>query len=171
MKSPKNRYERRTRYVFGGASNFWFLFVAIGVFVWLSPLFLEQEGAEVRTMVISGVALLLGLSLRFTYYGIQINRKRRSIREFISILGYKSGEWKTLPDLKKLRLSAATSTTQNIPNGISPTMRRTITVYSIALFSAEATPDYVIHTESKKEAMKVAKALANVLGLQVEDNL
>ncbi|WP_162055275.1 hypothetical protein [Pontibacter pamirensis] len=167
----ENGYDRKTGYVFGGASSFWFVFVAIALVVCLSPLFIEQENSLIKTLLIGAAALLLGLFLRFTFYGTQIDSQKRRVREYTSLLGYRKGEWKDLPDLKKLRLTSNSYSYRNTPNGISPTMRYTGTVYTISLFSYTATPDYVIKTVNKKEALQDAQALANILHLEVEERL
>lgn len=166
-----NGYDRKTGFVFGGASNFWFLFVAIALLIWLSPLFVGQQNSLARTLLLGAAALLLGLFLRFTYYGTQIDEEKKIIREYTAILGYKTGEWKDLPDLNKLRITSNSYSSRNTPNGISPTMRYNSTVYSIALFSHAATPDYVIKTKKKKEALQDAQALATILHLKVEERL
>ncbi|RDV14999.1 hypothetical protein DXT99_12000 [Pontibacter diazotrophicus] len=167
----ENGYDRKTGYVFGGASSFWFLFVAIALIIWLSPLFIKQENSSIKTLLIGAAALLLGLCLRFTFYGTQVDPERGRIREYTSLLGYRTGDWEKLPDLKRLRFTSNNVSSRNTPNGISPTMRHTSTVYTIALFSYAATPDYVIKTENKKEALQDAQALAKILHLKVEDRL
>ncbi|MFD3001599.1 hypothetical protein ACFS7Z_14605 [Pontibacter toksunensis] len=77
----ENRFDRKTGYVFGGASSFWFVFVAISLAVWLSPLFMEQQDSLTRTILVGMGALLLGLCLRFSYNGTQIDPEKKRIRE------------------------------------------------------------------------------------------
>ncbi|MFD3001600.1 hypothetical protein ACFS7Z_14610 [Pontibacter toksunensis] len=50
-------------------------------------------------------------------------------------------------------------------------MFHTRTTYSIALFSYAATPDYVIKTENKKEALQDVETLKDMLHLEVEERL
>ena len=166
-----NRYDRKTGYVFGGASSFWFVFVAIALVVWLSPLFMEQQDSLTRTLLVGMGALLLGLCLRFSYYGTQIDPVKKRIREYTSLLGYKAGDWENLPNFKRLRFTSNSNRAWNSPNGISPTISHTRTTYSISLYSHAASPDYTIKTENKKDALQDIQKLREMLHLEVEERL
>lgn len=164
-------YNRKSGYVFGGASSFWFVFVAMGLSIWLSPLYVEQEHSLARTLLTGLIPLLLGFFLRFTYYGTQIDYDKKKIKAYTAVLGYKTGDWNALPHFKKLRFTSNSINSRNTPNGISPTLRHTGIVYSIALFSNAATPDYVIKTENKAEALQDAKVLSDMLQLKIEEGV
>lgn len=78
--------EIRTAYVFGYAGNFWLLFMAIAVVLWMSPSFIEQENPLLKTIVLGVISFLIGLCLRFSYHGVEIDADSKRVREFTSIL-------------------------------------------------------------------------------------
>jgi hypothetical protein len=45
------------------------------------------------------IALIVGMALFFANIGIQIDFKRNTYREFVGLLGYRFGKWKTLPKI------------------------------------------------------------------------
>lgn len=165
----KSGFETRTAYVFGAAANLWLLFLGIAVALWLSPYFEEQENSLLMTVVLGTIAFLIGLCLRFSFDGVEIDAAKKSIREYTSILGFKTGEWKPLPDLKKLRFTSYSSSSWNTPNGTSPTFRSTSTMYSITLVSDTTLPNYIISLSNRKHALKTVQALADLLHLEVEE--
>lgn len=162
-------FETKTAYVFGAAGNFWLLFMAVAVVLWLSPFFMEQEISLLMTTVLGAISFLIGICLRFSYHGVEIDAEKRMTREFTSILGYRTGEWEPLPDLKKLRFTSYNPYSPNTPNGISPTFRHIGTMYRITLVSDTALTDYSISLSNRKHALKSAQALAELLHLQVEE--
>jgi hypothetical protein len=164
-------FDRKTEYMFGSASKFWFAFVAVAFFIWLSPLFMEQEDLPLRTVLVGAVPFLIGICLRFTYYGIQIDPEQNSVREYTAVLGIKTGAWAALPNLRKITLSSKSVSSWNTSNGISPTFRSTRILYTTALYAASATPAYSIQTENIKAARKDAKTLSELLHLQVEGSI
>ena len=166
----KHHYDRKTGYVFGGASGFWFVFIAIAFAVWGSLLFVQPDTLT-RTLLVGAGTFFLGLCLRLSYYGTQIDPKNRKIREYMALLGIRTGDWRNLPNLKKLRFTSNTTRFWNSPNGISPTLAHTYTIYSIGLFSHAATPGYVIKLQSKREALQDVETLSTLLQLEIEERL
>ena len=162
-------FEVRTAYVFGYAGNFWLLFLAIAVLLWISPSFEEQEVSGLKATVLGTVSFLIGLCLRFSFHGVEVDAQERKIREFTFILGYKTGDWKPLPNLSKLRLSSYSASHRNILNGTSPTFRSTITIYTITLVSENPLSDYSINLTNRKQALKTAQVLAGLLHLPLEE--
>jgi hypothetical protein len=164
-------FDRKTECMFGGASRFWFAFVAVTFFIWLSPLFMEQEALKLRTVLVGAIPFLIGICLRLTYHGIQIDPEQNRIREYTAVLGFKTGTWAALSNLRKISLTSKSVSSWNTSNGISPTFRNTRTLYTTALYAASATPAYSIQTENKKAARKDTKTLSELLHLQVESSI
>jgi len=162
-------FETKTTYMFGGASKFWPLFPAIALVMWLSPFFMEQGDSPYKANLIGAIALMLGLCLRFSYHGMQIDAKRRCFRVFSSICGFKTGRWKNLPPLEKLLFTSSMITSHNTPNGISPTLRSNTTFYCITLVSEMNQPVHVIRTTDRMKALRNVEALADLLRLKVEE--
>ena len=115
-------------------------------------------------------ALVLGLGMKLSYSGIQIDFKARKARHFQSIFGIKKGEWTELPSLQRIVTTAENVSFWNTPNGISPTFKTHLTTYTIGLFGEGDQPHYFFQTDNPKQADRLAKTLATGLGLDLPSN-
>jgi hypothetical protein len=161
-------FSHRSTYFFGNAANLWHIFIFAGVFALTAPYLITLEVSLTRTVIVGCVAIIIGLSLRFNYYGIQIDYKNGEHRDFTSIFGFKTGPWKKLPNLNKAILTEQNVSSWNTPNGISPTFKSSHTIYTIALFGDAEQPALFIQTENEKEAKEKAGLLAEKLQLMLE---
>lgn len=153
-------------YFFGYAAKIWWQFIAAGLFALGSPLFIGLEVSISRVILVGVVALLIGITLKLNYHGLQI--KRNKIRDFTAIFGIKTGPWQNLPRFQRIAFTMNNVSFWNTPNGVSPTFKSNVTTYTIALFSEEENPDYFIQTENKQLANKQVDALSKLLKLPVE---
>jgi len=161
-------FETKTTHVFGRESSFWPLFIAVAAILWLSPLFDGRENFLLRTMALGAAAFLIGLFLRFSFHGVEIDAAKENIREYTSILGFRTGNWEPLPKLRKLHFTSYTSSSWNTSNGISPTFRSTSILYKITLVSDTPQPHYSISFTDRKQALQSIQALAAQFHLPVE---
>lgn len=160
-------FSHRSTYFFGNAANLWHIFIFAGVFALTAPYLITLEVSTTRTVIVGCVALIIGLSMRFNYYGVQIDYKNGKYRDFTSIFGFKVGPWKKLPNLNKVILTEKNVSSWNTPNGISPTFKTNSTIYTVALLSDSEQPVLFIQTENEKEASKKANFLAKELKLNL----
>ena len=156
-----------TGYFFGFASKNWWQFVAAGLFALGSPLVIGLEVPLSRVIIVGVVALLMGLSLKLNYFGLQISGNK--IRNYTAFFGFKTGSWQALPSFQRMTLTHKNVSSWNTPNGVSPTFKSNSTIYTIALFTGGANPDYFIQTEDKKLADKRADELSDLLNINIEN--
>ena len=161
-------FSHRTAYFFGNAANLWHIFIFAGVFALTAPYLITLEVSTTRTVIVGCVAILLGIVLRFNYYGIQIDFQKRQSRNFSAIFGIKSGAWEKLPTLTKVILTEKNVSSWNTSNGISPTFKSSHTIYTIALFGESRQPVLFFQTENEKEAKVKTELLAEKLQLLLD---
>ena len=161
-------FETKTTNVFGVAGNFWLLFMVIAVIFWLCPFFDAQQNSLLKTTALGAVAFLVGLLLRFSYHGVEIDDAKKRVREYTSFLGFKTGDWEPLPNVKKLHFASFNSSSWNTSNGISSTFRSTSILYKITLVSDTPQSHYSISLTDRKQALKNVQALADLFHLPVE---
>ena len=162
-------YSLKTKYLFGNASRFWLIFILAGIFAWLSPYLFEQENEPVKVILVGAFGVLAGLTLRFSYSGIQIDKKNHRIREFSSFFGIRKGDWTTLPSFSKVVHTKNKVSFWNTPNGVSPTFKSSVTTYTIGLFAGAENPEYIIQSESEALSKNEAKRISELLNVTLEE--
>ena len=163
-------FEHRTGYFFGSAAKLWWIFVFAGLFALASPYLTLSNVSQLRATIVGLVAIALGLVLKLNYYGLQIDMAKSRIRNYVAILGIRRGQWRPMPEIKKINLTSAKVSSWNTPNGISPTFKSNVTTYTIGLFSNEESPEYFIQMESAMMARVRAAQLSKLFGIAI-DNL
>jgi len=161
-------FNHRNSYFFGNAANLWHIFIFAGVFSLTAPYFISLEVSQARTIIVGVVALIIGIVLKINYYGIQIDFDQKKYRNFISILGFKQGNWIVLPELERIVLTSKNVSTWNTPNGISPTHKSNATIFTIALFRNSEQLELFFQTENESDAINKAKQLAEKLHIPLE---
>jgi hypothetical protein len=114
------------------------------------------------------VFVLVGILLITNFRGLQVDPEKKLIRNYTAILGIKTGEWQSLPVIKKITYTSRNVSSWNTPNGISPTFKTNSTIYTIALFTDEENMVYFIQSENKKLADKRAKKLSSIFNSEIE---
>ena len=153
-------------YYFGGLRNVSFLLMAAGIYIWATPLFMVQQNTLLQTFLVGLGAMLIGLLIRFTRYGYQFDFGKMKYREFVLILGLKTGGWQTLENLSSIVLSIKDRSVLKTPGIVAPANASDEPVYVIALYSGSM-PKIVIPLEDKEEALKLSETLATRLNLKV----
>jgi len=167
----RQMFTHKNGYFFGQAGKLWLVFVAVAVVTLLAPYIVEIEVSTTRVLVVGGVALLAGFSLKLNDQGLQINLKNYKYRYYHRIFGFKKGKWKDLPSLQKVVITGKNVSYWNTPNGISPTFRTNSTIYTIALFAELQNPILFFQTENEKEANKKALRLSKGFSIRLESSL
>jgi len=153
-------------YYFGGLRNISFLLMIAAIYIWSTPLFMVQQNSLFQTFLVGLAAMLIGLLIRFTRYGYQFDFAKMKYREYILILGLKTGGWQTLDNLDSLIFSIKDRSVLKTPGIIAPANASDEPVYVIALYSGSM-PRIVIPLENKDEALKLSEVLASRLDLNV----
>lgn len=159
-------FDYKTGYFFGFAAKIWWQFSAAGLFAISSPLIIDLQVPLSRVIIVGVVALLIGITLKLNYYGLQIDRDK--IRDYMAIYGIKIGRWQSIPQFQKVTFTSRNVSSWNTSNGISPTFKTNTTIYTIALFSKKENPDFFIQTEDYKIANEKAEELSELLGIGLE---
>lgn len=162
-------YSLKTKYIFGNGARLWIVFIIAGVFAWLSPyIYPQQENDPLKVILVGAFGVVLGLALRLCTKGLQIDLQQKRIREYASYFGIKSGEWKSLPTFDRVVLTSRKVSHWNTPNGVSPTFKSDVNIYTIGLFSGDANPEYIIQSESQKLAEREAEQISNLLSVPLK---
>lgn len=161
-------YSYVSGYFFGGAAKFWWLFIAAGVFSFSSPYIMDSDISSGRAAVVAAGAILIGVSLKLNNFGLQVDIKKDRIRDYVSIMGIKKGQWQRIPDVQKITLTSKNVSSWNTANGISPTFKSTNSIFTIAIFSDRSAPDYLIQIENERHASKQAEKLSAFFGVKLE---
>ena len=154
-------------YYFGGLRNVSFLLMAAAIYIWTTPLFIAQQNSLIQTFLVGMAAMLIGLLIRFTRYGYQFDFVKMKYREYVLVLGLKTGGWQTLDNLNSIMISIKDRGVLKTPGIVAPANASDEPVYVIALYSGNM-PKIVIPLENKDEALKLSEVLATRLNLNVK---
>ncbi len=136
------------------------LFLA-GLVAFGTLLFLNQTDVQ-KTIWVGLIACIIGIVLMTISSGIAIDFKTYQYRSYESILGVTFGEWKKLPPIQKIDLIQHSYTSQNTPNGITPTFSSKHLIHKIVLISAEQV-ELTIDFRQEKKAIVAGEKLQKLL--------
>ena len=147
------------------------LLLLAGIFAIVSPAFLKSGSSWERILAVGIGAIMLGLLIIFSYSGTLFDFTQKRFKEYVSIGGYKSGEWTTLPDILKIKVISASYLRSNIPNGINPTLSVKVTDFTLLMYSNSQKPIFSFKYSSRDKAVKEAKRLAGELNIDLDLDL
>ncbi len=139
------------------------IFLAVGIFTLLSPAFMESKNSFLKSLSVGGCSVVFGLMVVFSYGGTLINFTQKKYQVYYSFCGFKSGGWKTLPEIQSIKAISVTSLATSMSNGVNPTMTGNVTHYKLFLFASSAQPVLVFDYSNKDAAIADAKLLASEL--------
>ena len=134
-----------------------------GLFALVSPVFFKNESSTERVLVVGLGATILGLMVVSSYGGTFIDFSEKKFKEYLSIGGYKFGEWTTLPIVSTVKVISTSYMNTNTPNGISPTLSGKVTDFKILIYSNASKPLLLFVYSNRDKAVKHAKSLASNL--------
>ncbi|TPD69938.1 hypothetical protein [Flavobacterium microcysteis] len=135
------------------------------VFVFASIILLSE-----KQKVFGAIALIIGLGLLFSSAintGIEINTEKKSFRKLYSFLGIVFGEWESFPKTEYISVYKSRETL-NSPAANWPTL--TSNSYIVNSFWEDRRPITLCKANSKKEALAIARDMADVLGIKILDS-
>lgn len=147
------------------------LFIGVGLFTILSPLFITDSNSVERAVITGGIAACLGILVLLSYGGTEFNFEEKKYRAYYSIAGLKTGKWLDLPSLKQIRVIPHTFKGSQTFDGVHPTTSGTITQFVIALYADQPKPILVLENSNKELALKYAQVLGQGLKVAVEANV
>lgn len=143
------------------------LLIVAGLVALVGALIFENDGSMVRTLIVGGGAIVLGLLIINSYEGTLIDLRNKRIKTYNSIAGYKLGDWTALPDISLVKVISTSYVRTNVPNGISPTFSGKVTDFKILLYSDDTKPTLAFVYSKKKKAVKQATKLATNLNAEL----
>jgi len=131
----KHFNHKNRNYGINGSSVLGICLVSAGLIVLLAPLFLEVATDLQKIGLVGGSAVLLGAVLITMYAGTELDFRSSRFREYHRILWFRFGEWQDLPKIDAAEMIIHNFRSQNIPNGITPTMSGEVTLYKCVLLA------------------------------------
>ena len=116
------------------------LLIVAGLVALVSAVIFKNDVTPVRTLLVGGGAIVLGLLIINSYDGTLIDLRNKRIKTYNSIAGYKLGDWTALPDISLVKVISTSYVRTNVPNGISPTFSGKVTDFKILLYSDDTKP-------------------------------
>jgi hypothetical protein len=153
---------RAQKFFSNGPNLLGFLGAIAGVLALVSLLFIENESSIQKTIWIGLSAISFGGVLMSVSSGKMVDFKNSRFREYFSVLGFYSGKWESLPAIERVELIHHSFTSQNVPNGITPTFKSQVTIYKVVLFSEQEvllTLDYDREINAVAAMEKISKHL------------
>lgn len=140
------------------------IFLGAGLVVMLVPLFFEVETDPLKIALVGGGAFLTGLILSSIKSRILIDFDRKKFKEYKSIIWFKYGEWKVLPEIEQVELIHHSFRKSYVPNGITPTLSGQVTSYKIVLL-ANGAKFLVLEYTEEKDAIVALEEVKERLGI------
>lgn len=139
------------------------LLIFAGVFALVSPTFLKSGSTVERVLAVGIGAIIAGFLIISSYDGTLIDFSQMRFKKYLSIGGYKFGEWVALPDIRKIKVISTSYLSSNTPNGISPTLSGKVTDFKTLLYSNGSKPVFSFEYSRMNTAVKHARRLASEL--------
>jgi hypothetical protein len=162
-----NRFDFKKRNLLSGPHFVGSLFIIAGLFALLSPLFFSIETSIERIMGVGVGAVILGLLTVTSYSGTVIDFIENRYKEYVTIAGYKTGEWVSLPNILKVKVISSSRMESNKPNGISPTLSGKVTDFKILLYANASLPILSFVYSSRNKAKQDAEMIAAQLNVDL----
>jgi hypothetical protein len=143
------------------------LMIVAGTLNLLIPVFFNNEGSIERMLAVGLGAIILGLIIVSAYSGTRIDFENKKTMKYLSLVGYKLGEWEKLPTILSIKVISKSYRSTNISNGISPTLSGKVTDFRTQLYSNAASPEFSFLYSNKEEALKEARHLAANLNAEL----
>lgn len=96
-----NMFNFKKRNLTSGPHLLGTLLTIAGLFAIVSPTFLTSESSLDRILTVGIAATIIGLVVVSSYNGTSIDINGKRSKEYISVAGYKFGEWRPLPEISK----------------------------------------------------------------------
>ena len=147
------------------------LLIMAGLFALVSPALFVSGSSLERTLAVGIGAILVGLLIISTYHGTLIDFTQHRFKEYQSVVGFKFGEWTTLPEISTVKVISTSYLSSNTPNGISPTLSGKVTEFNLRIYSKSSVPVLSFVSSNEDQAIKYARELAANLNAELVVNI
>ncbi|WKK75256.2 hypothetical protein QYS49_27410 [Marivirga salinae] len=158
-----NNFNYKGRNLTSGPHLLGILLIIAGLFALMSPVLFKNGSSIEKSLALGIGVLIVGFVIVSSYSGTLIDFSGKRVKEYTSISGYVFGKWTAFPNISVVRVISSTSTSTNIPNGISPTLSRKVTIFKVLMYSNAPKPVLSFVYSKKVKAVEQAKTLANNL--------
>lgn len=118
--------------------------------------------SELKIWLVGLGSIVIGGAILTTFSGIEIDFDQARFRRFDRFAGWKFGDWEPLPHIEKIDIIQHEYRSQNIPNGVTPTLSGTVLVHKVVLLSSTEVVlslDYQSQKRASKAFEEIQKAL------------
>ncbi|MBC7485348.1 MAG: hypothetical protein H7282_01150 [Cytophagaceae bacterium] len=158
----KTEYNFRSRSFFAiGPHLLGLIFIAVGFFTLVSPLFMPGDNSVNKALLVGSCAIVFGSMVITSYPGTFFDFKNNRFKKYYCFIGYKTGQWKTLPPLKLVKVFPYTFKGDMMANGVNPTPTIKFTHYIVALYSDQPKPVVALEYENKNSALEGSKIISD----------
>jgi hypothetical protein len=155
-----NYFNFKKRNIITGPHLLGAVLIMAGLFVLVSPVIFENEPYTGRVLIVGVGAIILGLIIVTSFSGTLIDFSEKRFKEYMSLGGYKIGEWTTFPLNLTVKVISNSYIRTNTPNGISPTFSGRVTDFKTMICSDDSQPVLSIVYSNRDKAVKQAKRIA-----------
>ena len=166
-----NSFNFKNRNLISGPHLLGTLLIIAGLFALVSPALLANGSSLERTFTVGIGAIIVGLLIITSHNGALIDFTQNRFKEYQSVLGYKFGEWTTLPEIVKVKVISNSYISSNTPNGISPTLSGNVMEFKILIYSKHSIPVLSFIYSNEDRAVKYARDLAFNLNAELVLNI
>lgn len=152
---------RKQRFLSNGPNLLGLMLFVAGMLA-CGSLFYVLDSAISKTIWVGLGACFIGFILMTISSGIALDPKMRRYRHYDSILGFKLGQWETLLPIEKVEIVQHSYTSQNTPNGISPTFSSKHLIYKVVLLSSDQV-ELTLDFTQEKVAVKAMKRIQELI--------
>jgi hypothetical protein len=168
----KTEYDFNSRSFFSiGPHLLGLIFIAVGFFTLVSPLFMPGDNSVTKAIVVGSCAMVFGGMVVTSYAGTFFDFKNSRYKTYYAWVGIKVGKWKTLPPLKLVKVFPYTFKGDMTPNGVNPTATIQFTRYIVALYSDQPKPILTLEYDAKNKALEGAVIISESSNARLDQQL
>ncbi|MDB5256882.1 MAG: hypothetical protein JWM14_1577 [Chitinophagaceae bacterium] len=157
----KTEYNFRSRSFFSiGPHLLGLIFIAVGFFTLVSPLFMPGDSSVNKAILVGSTAIVFGGMVITSYPGTFFDFKNKRFKTYYALVGYRIGQWKNLPPIKLVKVFPYTFKGDTTPNGVNPSATIQFTRYIVALYSDQPKPVVALEYDNKHEALEGGRIIS-----------
>jgi hypothetical protein len=148
------------------------IFIAVGIFTLVSPLFMGGDNSITKAIIAGSLAIIVGCMIIASYGGTYFDFTEKRYKEYYSISGFRIGKWQTTPVINMIKVFPHTFKATRSADGIHPSTSGEISRYVIALYgNNNLNPILVFENSNKQQTLKDAKTFSEQLKVAMDNKL
>jgi len=147
------------------------IFIAIGIFTLVSPLFMGGNTTVLKASLAGGSSIVVGCMIIASYGGTYFDFTEKRYKEYYSISGFRIGRWQTIPAVRSIKVFPHTFKGTRTADGIHPSTSGNVTLFVLALYADKPKPVLVFENRNMDKTMREAKILSEKLKVLMDIQL